>query len=262
MNSRTLRILQLTSLLPLASLALPSCVDPQEVLYIQDVSQGSQEKIKANYEATIQKDDQLYIVVSSKQPELTAPFVTAEIGSTVNSNYSNNDKPKGYLVDASGNIVLPVIGKIKAAGKTCTQLATDISNELRNSEYIKDASVNIQIMNFKFSVLGEVQKPGTYEIQGQRITIMEAISRAGDMNIDGNREIALIRENNGVRQIAKLDLRSKDIFASPYYYLQQNDTIYVSPSERKINTRSDTAQYYAWGLSGLGLTIAVIALCL
>lgn len=261
MNSRTLRILQLAILLPLASLTLPSCVDPQEVLYIQDVSQGSQEKIKANYEATIQKDDQLYIVVSSKQPELTAPFVTAEIGSTANSN-SNNNKTQGYLVDANGYIVLPVIGKIKASGKTCTQLATDISNALRNSEYIKDASVNVQIMNFKFSVLGEVNSPGTYEVQGQRITVIEAISRAGDLNIDGNREISLIRENNGVRQIAKLDLRSKDIFASPYYYLQQNDTIYVSPSERKVNTRSDTAQYYAWGLSGIGLTIAVIALCL
>lgn len=260
MKRSPLRILQLSILLLLVTLALPSCVDPQEVLYIQDISQGSKEKIKANYEVTIQKDDQLYIAVSSKQPELTAPFVTAEIGSTANSNSS--EKTKGYLVDASGNIVLPVIGKIKASGKSCTQLATDVSSALRNSEYITDASVNVQIMNFKFSVLGEVNSPGTYEIQGQRITVMEAISRAGDMNIDGNREIALIRENNGVRQIAKLDLRSKDIFTSPYYYLQQNDTIYVSPSERKINTRSDTAQYYAWGLSGLGLTIAVIALCL
>lgn len=261
MNLSPLRILHFAILLPITTLSLPSCVDPQEVLYIQDVSQGSQEKIKVNYEATIQKDDQLYIAVSSKQPELTAPFITSEIGSTSGSS-SGNNKPKGYLVDANGNIVLPVIGKIKAAGKTCTQLATDISNALKNSEYIKDASVNVQIMNFKFSVLGEVNAPGTYEIQGQRITIMEAISRAGDLNIDGNREIALIRENNGTRQIAKLDLRSKDIFSSPYYYLQQNDTIYVSPSERKVNTRSDTAQYYAWGLSGIGLTIAVIALCL
>lgn len=261
MNFKSLHTLHFAILLSFASLALPSCVDPQEVLYIQDVTQGSKEKIKANYEATIQKDDQLYIVVSSKQPELTAPFVTAEIGSAANSN-SNNNKTKGYLVDANGNIVLPVIGKIKASGKTCTQLAADIANALRNSEYIKDASVNVQIMNFKFSVLGEVNSPGTYEVQGQRITVIEAISRAGDLNIDGNREIALIRENNGVRQIAKLDLRSKDIFASPYYYLQQNDTIYVSPSERKVNTRSDTAQYYAWGLSGIGLTIAVIALCL
>lgn len=261
MNLKSLSTLSFAILIPFATLALPSCVNPQEVLYIQDVSQGSKEKIKANYEATIQKDDQLYIVVSSKQPELTAPFVTAEIGSTTNSS-SNNNKNQGYLVDANGYIVLPVIGKIKASGKTCTQLATDISNALRNSEYIKDASVNVQIMNFKFSVLGEVNSPGTYEVQGQRITVIEAISRAGDLNIDGNREISLIRENNGVRQIAKLDLRSKDIFASPYYYLQQNDTIYVSPSERKVNTRSDTAQYYAWGLSGIGLTIAVIALCL
>ncbi len=241
--------------------SLPSCVNPQEVLYIQDAPENTKEKIKADYEARIQKDDQLYIAVSSKQPDLTAPFVTAEMGSTAGSASSSN-RPKGYLVDAKGYIVLPVIGRIKASGKTCTQLASDIAEALRSSEYIKDASVNVQIVNFKFSVLGEVSSPGIYEIQGQRITLMEAISRAGDLNIDGNREISIIRENNGERQIAKVDLRSKDLFSSPYYYLQQNDTIYVSPAERKVNTRSDAAQWYGWGLSGLGLTIAVIALCL
>lgn len=248
-------------LLSFIPLTLPSCVNPQEVLYLQDAPQNAKEKISANYEARIQKDDQLYIAVSSKQPDLTIPFITSEIGSTA-GNSNNTNRPKGYLVDANGYIVLPVIGKIKASGKTCTQLANDISAELRNSEYIKDASVNVQIVNFKFSVLGEVNAPGTYEIQGQRVTLIEAVSRAGDLNIDGNREVSIIRENNGERQIAKVDLRSKALFSSPYYYLQQNDTIYVSPSERKVNTRSDAAQWYGWGLSGLGLTIAVIALCL
>ena len=240
---------------------LPSCVSPKEVLYIQDVSDNSRERIKANYQTTIQKDDQLYIAVSSKQPELTAPFAMSEIGAT-NSNSNNNNKPKGYLVDAQGYIVLPVLGKIKAAGKTCSQLATDIAATLKNNDYIRDASVNVQIMNFKFSVLGEVKSPGTYTIEGQRLTILEAISRAGDLNIDGNRDVTLIRETNGTRQIASIDLRSKNLFTSPYYYIQQNDIIYVTPSERKVNTRSDAAQWYGWGLSGLGVTLAVIALCL
>ena len=238
---------------------LPSCVSPKEVLYIQDVSDNSKERIKANYQTTIQKDDQLYIAVSSKQPELTAPFAMSEIGAT---NNNNNNKPKGYLVDAQGYIVLPVIGKMKAAGKTCSQLATDIAATLKNNDYIRDASVNVQIMNFKFSVLGEVNSPGTYTIEGQRLTILEAISRAGDLTIDGNRDVTLIRETNGTRQIASIDLRSKDLFTSPYYYIQQNDIIYVTPSERKVNTRSDAAQWYGWGLSGLGVTLAVIALCL
>ncbi len=239
--------------------ALTSCVSPKEVLYLQDAPANSQEIIKGNYQTVIQKDDQLYISVSSKQPELTTPFQVAEIGST-SGNTNNNSKPRGYLVDANGNIVLPVIGSMRAAGKTCTGLANDIAAKLRDSEYIKDASVNVQIVNFKFSVLGEVNAPGTYSIEGQRLTLLEAISRAGDLNIDGNREVTIIREVNGQRQIATVDLRSKELFKSPYYYIQQNDTIYVSPSDRKVNTRSDAAQWYGWGISGVSIIIAIIAL--
>ena len=121
--------------------------------------------------------------LSSKQPELTAPFIMAEMGNSI-SNSSNNSRPKGYLVDDEGYIVLPVIGRMKAARKTCSQLANDISAKLRSSDYIKDASVNVQIMNFKFSVLGEVNNPGSYQVDGQRVTIFDAISRAGDLNID------------------------------------------------------------------------------
>lgn len=242
-----------------ASTLLPSCVSPEEVLYLQDTEGLSKEKMKNNYQTTIQKDDQLYISVSSKNPELTAPFAVSEIGTAGNS---SSNKPKGYLVDARGDIVLPVIGKMKAAGKSCSQLASDIAASLKQNDYIRDASVNVQIMNFKFSIIGEVNSPGTYNIDGQRITILEAISRAGDLNIDGNRDVTVIRETDGQRQIANIDLRSKDLFNSPYYYIQQNDTIYVSPSERKVNTRSDAAQWYGWGLSGLGVTLAVIAMCL
>lgn len=261
MNTHTLIAKAILCSLTMAGASLlPSCVSPKEVLYIQDVSGNSRETIKASYQTTIQKDDQLYIAVSSKQPELTAPFAMSEIGSTGSG--SSNNKPKGYLVDAKGYIVLPVIGKMKAAGKTCSQLASDIAATLKNDDYIRDASVNVQIMNFKFSVLGEVNSPGTYTIEGQRLTILEAISRAGDLNIDGNRDVTLIRETNGTRQIANIDLRSRDLFTSPYYYIQQNDIIYVTPSDRKVNTRSDAAQWYGWGLSGLGVTLAVIALCL
>ena len=241
-----------------ASSLLPSCVSPKEVLYIQDVSGQTNEKIKGNYQTVIQKDDQLSITVSSKQPELAAPFAVSEIGSSSQGTSSR----KGYLVDANGYIVLPVIGKIKAAGKTCSRLGDEIAATLRNRDYISDASVNVQIMNFKFSVLGEVNNPGSYQVDGQRVTIFDAISRAGDLNIDGNRDIVLIREMERDRKIVKLDLRSKSIFSSPYYYIRQNDIIYVTPSDRKINMRSESAQYYAWGLSGLSLLIAVIAISL
>ena len=236
-----------------------SCVSPTEVVYLQDVSTSAGTRLEQNYQTVIQKDDQLYISVSSKQPELVAPFSKAELGGIGTTNSTKT--PVGYLVDEKGDIVLPIIGKMKAAGKTCTQLATDISAALRAGEYISDASVNVQITNFKFSVLGEVKAPGTYTTEGQRITVLEALSRAGDLTIDGDRDITLIREVNGQREIAVLDLRSKSIFDSPYYYVQQNDVLLVKPSERKINTRSDAAQWYGWGLSGVGIILAIVALC-
>lgn len=238
-----------------------SCVSPTEVVYLQDVTTSAGAQLEQNYKTIIQKDDQLYISVSSKQPELVTPFMQTEMGRMSSANTTNTKAPIGYLVNDDGNIVLPIIGKVKAAGKSCTQLADDIAAALRAGEYISDASVNVQITNFKFSILGEVKSPGTYTTEGQRITVLEALSRAGDLTIDGDRDITIIREVNGQREIAVLDLRSKDIFDSPYYYVQQNDVLLVKPSERKINTRSDAAQWYGWGLSGVSIIVAIIALC-
>lgn len=238
-----------------------SCVSPKEVVYMQGIEATAAHAVKQNYEVTIQKDDMLSVSVSSKQPELVEPFSRAELGSTSGSSGSNNRALQGYLVDAKGYIVLPIIGKMKAAGKTCTQLGEDISAALRNSDYIKDASVNVQITNFKFTVLGEVGGNGVQTIQGQRVTILEAISMAGDLTIDGNRDVTLIREKDGKREIAKLDLRDKDLINSPYYYIHQNDVIYVTPSDRKINTRSEEMQVLGFTMSGIGLVAAIIALC-
>lgn len=235
-----------------------SCVNPKKVLLIQDVNQQSPQALTQNYQTTIQKDDQLYVSVSSKQPELTAPFAVSEMGGAGQSNNSN--QMKGYLVDAQGDIVLPIIGKMHAAGKTCTRLASDIAAALRDNDYIRDASVNVQIMNFKFSVLGEVGSPGIHTIDGQRITILEAISKAGDLNITGEREVLIMREKDGKREFATIDLRSKDLFASPYYYIQQNDVIYVKPSTTAINARSETMQIVGWCGAGLGLIGAIIAI--
>lgn len=235
-----------------------SCVNPKEVVYLQDIQGKPAEALTHNYQTTIQKDDQLSVSVSSKQPELTAPFAVSEMGLN-NQNNTQNQK-KGYLVDAQGDIVLPIIGKMHAAGKTCTQLSADIAAALRNNDYIRDASVNVQIMNFKFSVLGEVSSPGVYNIEGQRITIFEAISKAGDLNIDGERDVTIIREKNGKREFATLDLRSKDIFNSPYYYIQQNDVLYVRPSTTAINARSETMQIVGWSGAALGLVGAIIAI--
>lgn len=248
------------SLASILLFSLHSCVDPQEVHYLQDVQINHAERINKEYKTVIQKDDQLYVAVSSKEPQLTAPFLMAEMGTSPSTNTNSTNRPKGYLVDSQGYVVLPVIGKMKASGLTCSEFAKDVEDKLRSTDYIKDASVNVQIVNFKISVIGEVTKPGIYDVSGQRITIIEAISKAGDLTIDGNREVLVIREQNGERKTAKVDLRNKDLFKSPYYYLQQNDTIYVEPSERKVNMRSETLQLWTYSLSGISIIVAIIAL--
>lgn len=238
---------------------LNSCVSSEEVVYLRDAQYGVTAKQLQSYQTTIQKNDELSITVSSKQPELVAPFTITEMGDSGTNN--SNRQQKGYLVDANGNIVLPVIGTVHAAGKTCSTLGKEIANRLRSDDYIKDAAVNVRIINFKFSVLGEVAQPGVYSVDGERITILEALAKAGDLTIDGNRDITIIREKNGKREMAKLDLRSTNITESPYYYLQQNDVLYVTPNDKTINTRSETMQIVGWTASGVGLIAAIVAIC-
>lgn len=247
------------SMVAMAVGCLSSCVNPKEINYIQDAVHGKVENVGVNFQTTIQKDDQLEITVSSKQPELTQPFMVSDFGSGASANNSNG---RTYQVDVNGNIVLPVIGSMPAAGKTCAQLGRDISAALRSNEYISDASVNVRISNFKFSVLGEVASPGTKVVNGERVTVLEAISQAGDLKDDANRVITVLREQNGKREIANIDLRSKDLFSSPFYYLQQNDVIYVTRSSHRFNMlRGDTTQWWTLGLGATGFIIGIVALC-
>lgn len=239
--------------------SLSSCVSPKEINYIQDVDFGKVEAVTSNYQTTVQKDDQLEITVSSKQPELTQPFTITDFGGGSNGNTSHG---RTYQVDVNGNIVLPVIGTMAAAGKTCAQLGRDIAAALRGNEYISDASVNVRIANFKYSVLGEVGSPGTKVVNGERVTILEAISQAGDLKDDANRVITVLREQNGERKSGTLDLRSKTLFNSPFYYLQQNDVIYVTRSTHKFNMlRGDTTQWWTLGVGATGFILGIIALC-
>lgn len=246
-------------LIALAASCFTSCVNSKEIVYLQDAERGRAESVAMNFQTTIQKDDQLEITVSSKQPELTQPFMVSDLG----GNTSSNTNGRSYQVDANGRIVLPVIGSMVAAGKTCSQLAGDIAAALRNNEYIRDASVNVRISNFKYSILGEVNSPGTKVINGERVTVLEALSQAGDLKDDASRVITVLREQNGKRELATVDLRSKSLFSSPFYYLQQNDVIYVTRSSHRFNMlRGDTTQWWTLGVGATGFIIAIIALAL
>lgn len=241
-----------------AASCLSSCVSPKDVVYLQDAERGKLEPLNVNYQTTIQKDDQLVITVSSKQPELTQPFTVSELGNGGNSSTTGG---RNYQVDANGNIVLPVIGTVHASGLTCSKLAANIADKLRRMEYIKDASVNVRIINFKYSVLGEVKSPGTKTVDGERVTILEALSQAGDLNDTADRTVTVLREKNGQRELATVDLRSKALFSSPFYYIQQNDVIYVTKSSQSFNMlRSDSSQWWTLGIGGVGFMIGIIAL--
>ncbi len=215
---------------------LTSCTSPKEVLYLQDIDKVKQEKIEKSYEVRIHKDDLLAIIVNSKNEELALlfnmPVVSYQIGGTY-----NQPRVVGYLVDSNGDIDFPILGKIHVLGLTRLHLTELIKKRLIEGDLIKDPIVTIQFLNFKVSVIGEVAHPGTFEVSGDRITLLEALSRAGDLTIYGRRDrIAVIREEDGERIIRYHDLRSSDVFNSPNYYLQQNDIVYVEPN--KVRTGS------------------------
>lgn len=223
-------------LLIMVGVFLSACNAPKKVLYFQDAAAFEQDSILNSYDFKIQPDDQLSIVVNSKFPELSLPFnlavVSYQIGST--GNLSGNQRLQGYIVDADGNINFPQLGVIKAAGLTRSELTEYIQNRLKTEGYINDAVVTINPLNYRISVIGEVVRPGNYSFSSDRISLLDALSMAGDMTIYGQRDrVAVIREIDGMRTIQYLDLKSKKIFESPYFYLQPKDIVYVEPNKRK-----------------------------
>ena len=213
---------------------LASCSAPKEVLYLQDIASIKEENIDKNYEVIIHKDDLLAILVNSKDPELALPFNVPVVTYQIGAQTTAQQRLLGYLVDQNGDIDFPILGKIHVEGLTRMQVTELIKQKLMSEDLIKDPIVTVQFLNFKVSVMGEVTRPGTFDISGDRITLLEALSMAGDLTIYGRRDrVAVIREKDGKRRILYHDLRSSDIFQSPCYYLQQNDIVYVEPNKAK-----------------------------
>ena len=213
---------------------LASCSAPKEVLYLQDIASIKEENIDKNYEVIIHKDDLLAILVNSKDPELALPFNMPVVTYQIGAQTTAQQRLLGYRVDQNGDIDFPILGKIHVEGLTRMQVTELIKQKLMSEDLIKDPIVTVQFLNFKVSVMGEVTRPGTFDISGDRITLLEALSMAGDLTIYGRRDrVAVIREKDGKRRILYHDLRSSEIFQSPCYYLQQNDIVYVEPNKAK-----------------------------
>ena len=216
----------------LALLLLASCANKKDLIYYQDIQKSSQSSI--NYVANeIQINDILYIKVDALITDSTKPF-NLEINASAAINL-DTFKVQGYLVSQDGTIIFPVLGSLKVAGKTPIDLQKLLVNMLNDNGYLKNANVNVRVINSKVTVLGEVSNPGTYNFDEQNISLNQAIGYAGDLTIFGKRkDVLLIRENNGTRSYIKIDLTKSDWFTSPYYYVKQNDVIIVNPNGAKV----------------------------
>ena len=247
------RILRLTLVAAVAT-AFVSC-NPEtykKINYLQDVEENTSMSMTVNKGIIIQPQDQLSIIVTSRDPKMAVPFnlsvSTFYTGSELSISGGASQRITGYIVDNAGDINFPSLGEVHVAGLNRWELQDLIRDKLSDSGLLKDAVVTVEFLNFKVSVLGEVTSPGTYTVTGDKITIFQALALARDLTIYGQREnVRVIREQNGQRQIYVLNLTDSEIFSSPAYYLQQNDVVYVTPSTVRAGQGEINENYFKSG---------------
>lgn len=221
-------------LMAMLALALASCNTSKKIVYFQDIQVNRPEAITEARDITVQPKDQISILVSSKDPQLAALFNLPRVQYRVGDNnmQNTNGDVSGYTLDTEGYIDFPVLGRLYVAGMTKSEIASFIKKRLMDENLINDPVVTVEFMNLYYSILGEVNNPGKYMITKDQITLLEAISMAGDLTIYGKRDaVFVVREEDGQRVTHWVDLRTQDLFHSPVYYLKQNDVIYVRPNK-------------------------------
>lgn len=238
-------------------LAFSSCASNKKIHYLQKAGEEMENALK--YENTLQPDDNLMITVTGPNADLVQDFnlsflyrrSTEMISSTDNSAYT-------YLIDQNGDIDFPILGKLRLAG--LTRIEAENYLKVKLTQYINNPGVNVRVTNFKVSVIGEVTRPGSQQITGDRVTIFEALSAAGDLTIYGKRkDVMIIREKDNVKKITQVDLTNPDIISSPYYYLAHNDVVYVKPNKTRVNS-SVVGPNLTLALSTISLLITIITL--
>jgi len=217
------------------SLLLFSCGTKKEIVYFQDVDLMGVSKSVNSYNPIIRPDDMLTINVSALDQDAVRPFNLPAVTFIDGTSASGRTVLQNYLVDSNGNIDYPVLGVLKLAGLNRIQATTLIKDML--TEYIKNPIVNIRNVNFKVTVLGEVERPGSFIIPNERITIVEALGLAGDMTIQAKRKnVLVVREENGKKVSIRVDMTSESVFNSKAYYLIQNDVVYVEPNNSRVKS--------------------------
>lgn len=251
--------------LGVALLTATSCGTPKDVAYFQDLNNNPDTVITLqNKVITVKPTDKIYIGVKSKDPQITQLF---SLTGTATS-YSTSTIAKDayyYTVDSKGNIDFPVLGTLHVAGRTREQIAEGIKKLLVDRNLVKDPVVTVSLTNLHYSVIGEVARPGQYEIEDEKVTILDALSKAGDLTIYGTREdVMVLRQENGHQKIYKINLCSgNSVFNSPVYYLQQNDVVYISPNETKarqstVNGNNVRSTGFWISLASLATSVAVL----
>jgi polysaccharide export outer membrane protein len=234
------------------ALLASACTTNRRLTYFSNLNTGADYKadIKNNIEPKIQADDLLGITVSSLSSESNTLFnngtITAPAGTIAGAGAGASPMAarsgEGYLVDKSGEVNFPVLGKIKLAGLTKEEAAETLTNEIKKS--VKNPTVNVRFLNFKITVIGEVNRPATFTVPTEKITVLEALGLAGDMTAFGKREnVLIIREKDGVRSAIRVDFTNRDLLNSQYFYLQQNDVVYVEPVKAKVLQGSASSFY-------------------
>ncbi len=206
----------------------------------------------------IQKSDILSITVSSLDAQSDAYFNLGNIGAQATSPVPNTS-PNGYIVDETGNVQLPYLGAVNVLDLSTVEARTLIANKLQEGSFLTKPVINLRLVNFKISVLGDVVRAGVYPVQSERITVLEALGLAGDLTITAKRnDVLLLRESQGKRQEIRLNLQSKELLQSPYYYLQNNDVLVVTPSAAKyasVDSRYRNVSLIISALSVIALLI-------
>ena len=259
-------------------LVFASCNTSKRITYFQDIqnfTDTSGVKEQPAPEIRLRPDDKISIIVNSKDPELTnlfnLPYVTRTLGSTSENNLSGTQHgTSGYIIKKDGTIDFPVLGSIRVEGMTRDEVSAYIKNQLITQNLCNDPIVTVEFVNLQFSVMGEVKKPGSYNISRDYVTILDALSLAGDLNINGKRDNVLVLRPDSIGRLTAytVDLRSfESVQNSPVYYIHQNDYIYVEPNKKKANestVNANTVQSASFWISvasffaSLASTISVI----
>lgn len=248
---------------------LCSCTPQRNLVYFSDLApQGDTTEIVSKAQAKIEKGDILGINIITMNPEYNQLFYSGSLSqslavpSTSGSNGSSNNfdgTRNGYLVDENGQVNLPVLGKIDLVGLTRQQAQDKITAEVAKTA--KDPIVNVKFLNYKVTVIGEVSHPGSFTVPDERVNVLEALGMAGDMTPYSVREnVLVVREKEGKRTMERLDLTKKEVFQSPYFYLQQNDVVYVQPENKLKARQAGGDNLRIWSLVLTSVSVISLAL--